>query len=161
MDREIYNDSTIAKRITWGKTKAKALCENVLAPFSLETHTDYIKDNELPFSLVTDASNKGSTKCFPILLRYFHFEKGVQCVLLDFYSDSQEKSAAITNQLLTKLEGSGLDLNKVSAYTADYASVNYGKHSSVYQKLKLAQDDMLAANCLAHILHNKICSWIS
>lgn len=42
----------------------------------------------------------------------------------------------------------------MSAYTADNASVNYGKHNSVYQKLKLAQKDMVAANCLAHILHN-------
>ncbi|KAJ4929630.1 hypothetical protein JOQ06_018653, partial [Pogonophryne albipinna] len=49
---------------------------------------------------------------------------------------------------------SGLDVKKMSAYAADNASVNYGKHNSVYQKLKLAQKDVLAANCLAHILHN-------
>ena len=43
--------------------------------------------------------------------------------------------------------------------------MNYGKHNSVFQKLKLAEPDMLAANCLAHILHNttkyaaaKLCS---
>ncbi len=111
MDREIYTDSTIAKGITYGRTKAKALCDNVLAPFSVETHTDYVKDNNLPFCLATDAFNKGTTKCFPILLRYFHFEKGVQHFLLNFYSDSEETSAAITDRLLTKLEGSGLDLN--------------------------------------------------
>ena len=154
VDREIFNDSAIAKGITCGKTKAQAMCENVLAPYSVEKHTKYIKDNELPFSLASDASNKGTTKCFPIMLRYFHFDKGVQNVLLNFYSDSDETSAAITNQLLTKIEESGLDLNKVSAYTADNASVNYGRHNSVYQKLKLAQEDVIAANCLAHILHN-------
>ncbi|KAJ4926924.1 hypothetical protein JOQ06_014666 [Pogonophryne albipinna] len=49
---------------------------------------------------------------------------------------------------------SGLDVKKMSAYAADNGSVNYGKHNSVYQKLKLAQKDVLAANCLAHILHN-------
>ncbi|KAJ4935520.1 hypothetical protein JOQ06_017052 [Pogonophryne albipinna] len=140
--------------MTCGKTKAKALCENVLAPYSVQTHVDYIKENELHYSLTSDASNKGTIKCFPIVLRYFHFEEGVKHALLDFYSDSNEKSEAITNQLLSKLEMSGLDVKKMSAYATDNASVNYGKHNSVYQKLKLAQKDVLAANCLAHILHN-------
>uniref|UniRef100_A0A8C6NU33 Uncharacterized protein n=1 Tax=Nothobranchius furzeri TaxID=105023 RepID=A0A8C6NU33_NOTFU len=153
VDREVYSDSAVAKGVTCGKTKAKALCENVLAPYSIQEHVDYIKENELHYSLATDASNKGTTKCFPIVLRYFHFEEGVQNALLDFYSDSNETSEAITNQLLAKLEMSGLNLQKLSAYTADNASVNYGKHNSVYQKLKLAQNDVLAS-CLAHILHN-------
>ncbi len=39
------------------------------------------------------------------------------------------------------------------AYTADNASVNYGQHNSVNQNLKLAQKDIIAANCLAHTLH--------
>jgi len=140
--------------MTCGKTKAKALCENVLAPYSVHIHSDYIKLNNLPFSVATDASNKGTTKCFPIVLRYLHFEEGVQHALLDFYSDSNETSEAITNQLLAKLEMSGLDVKNMSAYAADNASVNYGKHNSVNQKLKLAQKDVLPANCLAHILHN-------
>ncbi|XP_064110007.1 uncharacterized protein LOC135217900 [Macrobrachium nipponense] len=154
VDKEIYSDSLIVKGATCGKTKTKALCENILAPYSVETHLEYIKEHGLPFSIATDASNKGATKCFPILLRYFHFEKGVQHVLLDFYSDNKESSKAITNQLLSKLETSGLDLNKVSAYTADNANVNYGKHNSVYQKINMAQKNVIAANCLAHILHN-------
>ena len=86
--------------MTCGRTKAKALCENVIAPYSVQLHTDYIKENNLPFSVASDASNKGTTKCFPIVLRYFHFDEGIQHVLLDFYSDSNETSEAITNQLL-------------------------------------------------------------
>lgn len=115
---------------------------------------DYIKENDLHYSVATDASNKGTTKCFPIVLRHLHFEEGIQHALLDFYSDSDESSEAITNQLLDKLKMRGLHFGKMSAYSADNASVNYGKHNSVYQKLKLAQKDVLAANCLAHILHN-------
>lgn len=154
VDREIFSDSPTAKGMTCGRTKAKALCENVIAPYSVQSHTDYIKENNLPFSVATDASNKGTTKCFPIVVRYFHFDEGIQHVLLDFYSDSNETSEAITNQLLAKLEMSGLEVKNMSAYAADNASVNYGKHNSVYQKLKLSQKDVLPANCLAHILHN-------
>lgn len=149
---EIFSDSSTAKGMTCGKTKAKALCENVLVPYSVHIHSDYITLNNLPFSVATDASNKGTTKCFPIVLRYLHFEEGVQHALSDFYSDSNETSEAITNQLLAKLEMSGLDVKNMSAYAADNATP--GKHNSVYQKLKLAQKDVLPANCLAHILHN-------
>ncbi|KAK0155368.1 hypothetical protein N1851_002272 [Merluccius polli] len=113
-----------------------------------------MKENNLPFSVATDASNKGTTKCFPIVVRYFQSDEGIQHVLLDFYSDSNETSQAITDQLLAKLEMSGLDVKNMSAYAADNASVNYGKHNSVYQKLKQSQKDVLPANCLAHILHN-------
>ncbi len=72
--------------------------------------------------MATDASNKGTTKCFPVVLRYLHFEEGVQHALLDFYSDSNEKSEAITHQLLAKLEKSGLDVQNMSAYAASELS---------------------------------------
>ncbi len=45
---------------------------------------------------------------------------------------------------------SGVDVKRMSAYTAN----NSDKNNSVYQKLKLAQKDVLAANCLVHILHS-------
>src|SRR4029434_8183761 len=96
----------------------------LLCSLQVGLHTDYIKANNLPFSVATDASNKGPTKCFPIVLRYLHFEEGVQHALLDFYRDSNETSEAITNQLLAKLEMSGLDMKYMSGYAADNASVN-------------------------------------
>ena len=93
-------------------------------------------------------------KCFPILLQYFRYDEGVQHVLLDFYDDSDESSEAISKQLVTKLEKHGLSLQNVSAYTADNASVNYGKHNSVFRRLKNANPSIIPANCLAHVLHN-------
>uniref|UniRef100_H3B0Z5 DUF4371 domain-containing protein n=1 Tax=Latimeria chalumnae TaxID=7897 RepID=H3B0Z5_LATCH len=145
VDKTIYHDSSVAKDLTCGKTKAKALSENVLVPYSIQKHLDYIKANDLYFSLATDASNKGSTKCFPLVLRHF---------LLDFYSDSHESVQAIATETFEKLKAFDLSLEKLSASTADNASVNYGKHNSVYQKLKKAKEDIVAANCLAHIVHN-------
>ncbi|XP_064418172.1 uncharacterized protein LOC135358689 [Latimeria chalumnae] len=57
-------------------------------------------------------------------------------------------------EIFEKLKAFDLSLEKLSAYTADNASVNYGKHNSIYQKLKEAKEDIVAANCLAHIVHN-------
>lgn len=42
----------------------------------------------------------------------------------------------------------------ISAYTADNASVNYGKYNSVFQKLKADNSGIIKANCMAHIVHN-------
>jgi hypothetical protein len=42
----------------------------------------------------------------------------------------------------------------VSAFSTDNASVNYGKHSSVFQNFKKVNDRIIAANCPSHTLHN-------
>ena len=49
VDKEIYSDSLIVNGVTCGKTKTKALCENILAPYSAETHLEYIREHGLPF----------------------------------------------------------------------------------------------------------------
>ena len=77
------------------------------------------------FSVASDASNHGTTKLFPLSVRYWTPDLGVQTKVLDFYDDSDETSAAIHNQIVTKLEENGLRLDMISAYSADNASVNY------------------------------------
>ena len=69
--------------------------------------------------------------CPTLVVRYFHVDEGIQHVLLDFYSESNEMSEAITKHLLAKLEMSGLEVKNMSAYAADNASVSYGKHKCI------------------------------
>ena len=42
----------------------------------------------------------------------------------------------------------------LSSYISDNVSVNYGKHSSIYQKLKLINSHIVQANCNCHVLNN-------
>jgi len=42
----------------------------------------------------------------------------------------------------------------VSCYSADNASINSGKNSSVYARLKAESNRIVKANCYAHCLHN-------
>ena len=42
----------------------------------------------------------------------------------------------------------------VSAYSADNASINFGKDNGVYKKLCASNEHILPAVCPAHILHN-------
>nr|XP_055037244.1 uncharacterized protein LOC129424964 [Misgurnus anguillicaudatus] len=162
----IYPDSDIAKRMACGRTKAEAIVTDVLAPASVE---DCLKVLRRPlneqreattkahtpfFSVASDASSHGTTKLFPLSVRYWTPDLGVQMKVLDFYDDSDETSAAIHNQIVTKLEENGLGLDMISAYSADNASLNYGRYNSVFQKLKENNNCILKANCVAHIIHN-------
>uniref|UniRef100_A0A3B1JH27 HAT C-terminal dimerisation domain-containing protein n=1 Tax=Astyanax mexicanus TaxID=7994 RepID=A0A3B1JH27_ASTMX len=148
----IFPDSEIAKKMSCGRTKAASLVTDVLAPASVEScdkkaHTPF-------FSVASDASNHGTTKLFPLSLRYWTPKLGLKSKILDFYEDSHESAATIHCQITSKLEENGLQLDMISAYTADNASVNYGKNNSVFQKLKADNSGIIKANCVAHIVHN-------
>ena len=48
----------------------------------------------------------------------------------------------------------GLHIQNVSAYTADNASVNYGKLKSVYKMLTNQNPSIMKASCNCHVIHN-------
>jgi hypothetical protein len=106
------------------------------------------------FSLASDASNKGNHKLFPVAVKYFDINKGVQNKIIDFYKVSDESSTDIVNKLTSCPNKCGLDIANVSAYTADNASVNYGKHNSVFQKLTAMNLSILKSGCNCHVIHN-------
>ncbi|KAL7395465.1 hypothetical protein ABVT39_017241, partial [Epinephelus coioides] len=106
------------------------------------------------FSVASDASNHGTTKLFPLSLRYWTAELSLQTKILDFYEDSDESAATIHHQITNRLKENGLRLEMISAHTADNASVNYGTNNSVFQKLKGDNGDILKANRMAHIVYN-------
>ena len=59
---QLFADSTIANKITCGKTKCEALVTGVLGPNSMNNLTQKLKDNKF-FGVGFDASNKGNQKC--------------------------------------------------------------------------------------------------
>ncbi|XP_043381024.1 uncharacterized protein LOC114021903 isoform X1 [Chelonia mydas] len=150
----IFTDSKIASKIHCGRTKAEALIENVLAPHSLKLAVQDI--GSASFSIVTDAWNKGNTKLFPVALHYFNKDKGSCTCVLDFFEDADETSEAIANNIRSCLQNAGLIHNKIVAYGADNASVNFGKHKSVLVHLKQMLDlpNLVPGHCSTHIVHN-------
>lgn len=111
------------------------------------------------FSVASDASNHGSTKLFPLTVRYCTPDLGLKNSVIDFYEESKETFESINHQITSKLQKNGLRHEMISAYIADNASVNYGKYNSVYRKLKADNTGIIKANCMAHTVHNcaKIC----
>jgi hypothetical protein len=68
----------LEKKFHCGRTKAESIVENILAPKSIELSLEAMKAgivNPVPFSLASDASNKGNHKTFS---KYFDIKKEVQ-----------------------------------------------------------------------------------
>ena len=154
LNRIIFNDSKIAKKISCGRTKAAAISSNVLSPNSIERHLKYLIDNKIKFSISTDASNKGNTKMYPIAIQYFHSDDGIVNFILDFYETPNETSYSIYHEIKERLSKNKLLIENVVAFGADNASVNYGIHNSVYVNLKNENIAIVKANCLCHVIHN-------
>ena len=106
--------------------------------------------------MCSDASNSGNAKLYPYTVQYFHGEQGVQYGLLEFYEDPHETSRAIYEQIVDITEKNALRVNQISAYGADNASVNFGKHNSVFQKLKEVNPHIMKGNCKCHLIHNTL-----
>lgn len=139
------------QKISTKRTKASAITRNVLGPYSKEKLISDLKECYY-FSVNSDASNVGNIKTFPYAVQYFNSNKGICRKLLDFYEDSDETSLGIF-QCLTKITNDcNLSMNQICAYSADNASVNYGFHNSVFQKLKGENSKIFKANCFCHVI---------
>lgn len=155
LESKHFSDSTIANKIHLGRTKMEAIVKNVLCPFAVEKAVTQLKyPTSIPFSVSTDASNKGNRKFFPLAVRLFNFEDGVKDYLLDFYEEPNESSQSIFNTITSAIESLGLDIQNITAYGADNASINYGKNCSVFEKLKDKKSNIIKANCNCHVIHN-------
>ncbi|KAI4898772.1 hypothetical protein NFI96_026849, partial [Prochilodus magdalenae] len=152
---KIFSDSNIATKMSCGRTKSEALVENVLAPFSQERLAAELQKAQ-SFAVCSDASNSGHIKLFPYTVQYFCTSEGVKYGLLDFYEDPDESSEAIFNQIVSITENNGLSIKQISAYGADNASVNYGRHNSVFQKLRGVNPHIVKGNCKCHIINNSV-----
>jgi hypothetical protein len=131
-----------------------AIVENVLAPFSIEKHLKYILNNNNKFSISTDASNKGNMKIFPVAIQYFNTKEGLINFVLDLFEDSDESSFKIHDNLKRVLAINQLKIENLLSYGADNASVNYGRHNSVFKNFYDENEFLVKSNCNCHILHN-------
>ena len=153
-----FSDSAVAvaKKFSSGRTKLEAMVKGVLAPESVTAAVDEIKLQNLPFLTASDASNWKNRKMYPLLIQYFSSKSGMQTKLLDFYEDPKEDARGIVTALKSSIDSLGLQLNNVSAYSADNANVNYGQHHTVYRLLQNDIPHIVKANCCAHIIHNTL-----
>lgn len=156
--KTLFDDSTVAKSLSSGHTKTRAISINVIAPSSINSILSDLSC--IPFiSVATDASNYGALKLFPLLVQYFDWNKGVQTKLVNLDSLTNETSDTIVDYIRYSLAKLGI-LDKVVSFASDNTNTNFGGVNrrgteNVYFKLKtLLNRELIGAGCPVHIVHN-------
>lgn len=142
-----------------GATKSAAITKNVLAPYGdrmLRNDLDMAKYVSIHF----DASNRRTTKMFPVLVKFFDPKVGIKVRFLEMYSIKKENAVYLVEQLVDAIEKIGCD--KVVSLCADNASVNFGGINEVEGKNvrtlleKHLGRKLVAVNCSGHISNNSL-----
>lgn len=157
MSSQLYPDSDICSKIRLGRTKIECIVQNVMAPYSIEYLVKKIKTDEkhLPYSIGTDASNKGNKKLFPISIKFFDVEgQGQTDGLLNFVEQPDETSQAIYGLIVDTIKERELKCSRMVSFSGDNANVNFGKKSSVFTKLRDQMPKLVKSGCNCHIIHN-------
>ncbi|CAM2723326.1 unnamed protein product [Rotaria socialis] len=152
--RNAFESSSLAKSISCGRTKSRAIACNVLGPYFTNKVIDDLLKAQY-YSLSVDASNKGNCKIFPFAVQYFS-PTGVRRGLIEFISDPHEAAVDIFNNICKIIDDNKLLIENLTSYGADNANVNYGEHHLVFQFLKSKVPHLLKGNCFCHVLHNAV-----
>lgn len=161
--KKMFPDSEIAAKYSCGKTKISAIISKIIGKHSKLYILNQLKNNR-PFSISTDASNKGNVKTFPLIVRYFDHNIGVKTGLLSFISLEAEDTKTISNALTQQIAVNELSVKNITAYGADNANINFGRTKSVFVELNKINGNIIPAGCNLHILHNtakKACNCLS
>ena len=152
-----FIQNTLPKKFASDRTKAKSIITGVLGPYAQKILLSELKTQ--PFSVSVDASNHNLLKLFPLVIRFFNAEVGVQVLLLNLRSMPSETSQQIIDFIHTSLQENDLDVKQLTSFCADNASVNLGGSqlngkNNVFYRLSERATQLIPVGCPAHILHN-------
>lgn len=142
------------------RTKTEAIVRNVLARTAMTELKEHLSQSNC-ISILTDASNHGAQKMFPILVRYVLPYEGVQVKILEFQDQPGETSEVIVNYLTKVLTENNLSA-KLVAFCGDNTNCNFGGSqrrgvNNVFAKLNSNLGrSLIGIGCGAHIIHNAI-----
>lgn len=154
MIREVYGEPDFK----CSKTKAIAIVSGVFEPMII-SQIESESERAHFVSISTDASNHKELKMFPILIRYFLPTEGVKVRLIELKNLTGETGEQIYEILKSCWTEWNIQ-NKLNAYTADNAPVNFGSvdRSGDKNVFNLMQHEfnniLIGMGCTAHILHN-------
>ncbi|XP_063076012.1 uncharacterized protein LOC134466044 [Engraulis encrasicolus] len=102
----------------------------------------------------------GNRKMFPLGVQFFTPSAGIVNKVIDFVETADETADGIAKMLLSCLQNLGLSPEQISAFSADNANVNYGRHNSVFTKLREANDGILRDGYLNPAITRLLQNWV-
>lgn len=144
------------KKLFLGRTKAEALALNVLGKKAVLDVVEYLKENNIFFSIQIDASNIKNRKFFPITVQYFDKNKGIVNKIINFFENPDETALGMAKSVNETINTHKLSYDNVSSLSADNCSANFGVNHSLFTELRGNNSDLIKANCKAHIVHNTV-----
>lgn len=147
-------------KFTCARTKCESIATGVIAPYvSRELQKDLADCHFV--TLITDASNHGNIKMFPVVVRYFSEKEGVKIKIIELTSESGETSDVIVALLNGAAEKFGIIKSKIAAFCGDNAPCNFGNRDrtgtgNTFYKLNQLNPGMIGVGCAAHIVHNTL-----
>ena len=147
-------------KFSCARTKSEAIVTSVFAPYAEKELESQMKDAHC-VTLLTDASNHGNTKLFPVLIRFFQPYEGTQVKLLDLKSQPGETSDIVMEYLAQIIEKHKLS-RKLVAFCGDNTNCNFGGSArkgvnNIFRKLNdYVSRELIGIGCFAHIVHNAV-----
>lgn len=146
-------------KFTCARTKCESIATGVIAPYVFRELQKDLADCHF-VTLITDASNHGNIKMFPVLVRYFSEKEGVKIKIVELTSESGETSDVIIALLNGAMEKFGIK-RKIVAFCGDNAPCNFGNRErtgtdNTFYKLNQLYPGMIGVGCAAHIVHNTL-----
>lgn len=146
-------------KFTCARTKCESIARGVIAPYVFRELLKDMADCHF-VTIITDASNHGNIKMFPVLLRYFSEKEGVKIKIIELTSESGETSDVIVALLNDAIVKFGIEC-KIAAFCGDNAPCNFGNRDrtgtgNTFYKLNQLYPGMIGVGCAAHIVHNTL-----
>lgn len=155
-----FIQSCFDSKFRCARTKTEAIIKNVFAQKAIDDLNVHLTAATW-VSISTDASNHGSQKLFPILVRYFLPYKAVQVKLLEFKELPGEKSDIVVSYVADVLREYNI-LHKIVTFCGDNTNCNFGGSerrgkNNVFAKLNhITGRSLIGIGCVAHVIHNAI-----
>lgn len=134
--------------------RAEAVAKDVLAPKAVGNVLKALtSDKPLPFSIETDAPNKGNRKMFPLAVQYLSPECGVTNKMLDFMENADESAAGIVALIKQSLENLAWHLFNWQHLVP---TIQICLHQLEEETKRSAARKLPCPHCAQH---NEACSW--
>jgi hypothetical protein len=110
---------------------------------------------------LTDSSDHLDEKLAPLIVRYFHTEKGVMVEVLELVNLGSETSDLLLSYVLKMLQKSDL-LEKVLTILANNTNTNFGgkrrkgKNNLYYKLEEKASNNFTGIRCPEHVVHDAV-----